>query len=126
MFLEYNASNKHNADVDSRSGNPTIVLPLWVDLYDYAIRTEWLGVGIWGSRKTAPFWTADELESAFMKILTKTKESTKMRARAKEVGAVTRKSGGRKMAAKIVVDYMNKGSSKFIESKPSKSMDREL
>lgn len=37
------------------TGVPQVVLPMWVDLYDYAVRVEYLGVGVWGSRDAAPY-----------------------------------------------------------------------
>src|ERR1700712_1305118 len=66
---------------ESRTGVPQIILPIWADLYDYAIRTEWLGVGIWASRRTAPSWTSEEIGQAFLRAIGNGEEAKSMRRR---------------------------------------------
>lgn len=40
---------------------PHVILPAWIDCYDWAIRVEYLGIGKWGSRQGNPGWKAKEL-----------------------------------------------------------------
>jgi hypothetical protein len=42
---------------------------MWVDLYDFAVRTGFLGIGVWGNEKSAPNWTAEELGESFLRVL---------------------------------------------------------
>src|ERR1700712_967395 len=70
-----------NLTSESRTGVPQIILPIWADLYDYAIRTEWLGVGIWASRRTAPSWTSEEIGQAFLRAIGNGEEAKSMRRR---------------------------------------------
>ncbi|KAE8451625.1 hypothetical protein EG329_003082 [Mollisiaceae sp. DMI_Dod_QoI] len=83
-------------------GIPQIILPLWVDLYDYATRVEYLGIGIFGSSTSAPNWTSHELTTAFMRALDGGQESVRMRENARVLGELARKAGGRFRAAKEI------------------------
>jgi UDP:flavonoid glycosyltransferase YjiC (YdhE family) len=107
-------------------GVPTIVLPMWVDLYDYATRTEWLGVGFWGSRTAAPFWEAGELGDAFMRLLDGSDEARRIAARAKEVGELVRARGGRHTAAQAIVNYANGKDVRVERGGPGETTEREL
>lgn len=77
-----------------------MVLPMWVDLYDYATRVEWLGIGVWGNRVSAPYWTAEELGAAFEKVLGGGKAATAMREKAAELGRISKRNPGRIVAAR--------------------------
>ncbi|KAJ5623366.1 hypothetical protein N7490_011971 [Penicillium lividum] len=50
-------------------GTPQVILPQWLDTYDCATRVEWLGIGVHGSRKTAPGIDAAELSHAIETVL---------------------------------------------------------
>jgi UDP:flavonoid glycosyltransferase YjiC (YdhE family) len=69
-------------------GVPQVVLPMWVDLYDYAVRAEWLGVGVYGNNGTAPEWTAEGLVSAFLRVLGDDDGARRLRERARALGEV--------------------------------------
>ena len=71
------------------------------------MRVEWLGIGIWGNRRTAPGWTTLELEEAFLAALGDGKEGQAMRAKAKELAASIRGTPGREVAAKAIIDHMH-------------------
>lgn len=45
----------------SSAGVPQVILPSWLDCYDFANRAEILGVGRWGSKQGCPRWTEGEL-----------------------------------------------------------------
>ncbi|QSZ37360.1 hypothetical protein DSL72_009458 [Monilinia vaccinii-corymbosi] len=82
------------------TGVPQVVLPLWVDLYDFAIRVEYLGVGVWGSRNAAPNWTAEELGAALLKVAGDGEEALSMRKRALEISKPYKEKPGRIIAAR--------------------------
>ncbi|KAB8296392.1 hypothetical protein EYC80_009142 [Monilinia laxa] len=81
------------------TGIPQVVLPVWVDLYDFAIRVEYLGVGVWGSRNAAPNWTAAELSTALLKVVGDSDEAISMRKRALEISKPYQETPGRIVAA---------------------------
>ena len=79
-----------------------MVLPMWVDLYDNAVRAEFLGVGIWGNKMAAPNWTADELGEAFLRVLGDAEEAVKIRKKAYDLGKGFQKDPGRVRAAQEI------------------------
>ncbi|KAJ8068866.1 hypothetical protein OCU04_002550 [Sclerotinia nivalis] len=81
------------------TGIPQVVLPMWIDLYDFAVRVEYLGVGVWGSRSAAPYWKAEELSSAFLKLVGDSDEAVSMRKRALELSRPYKEKPGRITAA---------------------------
>ncbi|KAL0934398.1 udp-glucoronosyl and udp-glucosyl transferase family protein [Colletotrichum truncatum] len=68
------------------AGVPHIVLPAWADLYNYASLAETTDIGVWGNRKAAPGISADELGSAFLKMVDGGPASLSMRENAKRLG----------------------------------------
>jgi UDP:flavonoid glycosyltransferase YjiC (YdhE family) len=87
-----------------------VVLPLWVDLYNYAALAEGLGVGLWASRRTAPGWTVEELSSALLTILSEDDPAgASMRAKARALGERARVRPGRDHAADIVAELAATG-----------------
>lgn len=81
------------------TGIPHVVLPMWADLYDFAVRAEYLGVGVWGSRKAAPYWKADELSAAFLQVVGDSEEAISMRKKARELSLPYKAKPGRITAA---------------------------
>ncbi|KAJ5718684.1 hypothetical protein N7488_004330 [Penicillium malachiteum] len=53
----------------ARVGAPQVILPQWLDTYDCATRVEWLGIGVHGSRKSAPGIEATEFALAMDKVI---------------------------------------------------------
>jgi hypothetical protein len=84
-----------------------MILPLWVDLYDFAVRVEWLGVGIWASRRTAPAWTSEEIGQSFLRAIGNGEEAKRIRKKAAELGALAQKTPGRVVAARKVVEVLD-------------------
>ena len=78
---------------------PQVVLPAWVDLYDYATRAEHLGVGVWGNKLAAPDWTADELSQAFLRVVGDSSEAQEIRSKAEKLGAMFDTESGSVCAA---------------------------
>jgi FAD/FMN-containing dehydrogenase len=52
---------------------------MWGDLYDYATRVEYLGIGVFGSPKSAPNWTTEEVGNAFLRVLDGGQESSSIK-----------------------------------------------
>lgn len=76
---------------------------MWLDCYGYGALAEDIGVGIWGNKKAAPFWTADELSKAMLKILDGGPASVSIKAKAKAIGEKVQNSvPGRDAAATII------------------------
>ena len=89
------------------TGTPQVVLPVWYDTYCFARRAEWLGIGLWASRKAAPGAEAEEFGAAVETVVGGGEEGEKMKRRARELGRICEKSGGREMAAACIVDVLS-------------------
>lgn len=101
--------SQHDADeladeycmgVFHRAGVPQVALPMWMDCYDYGNLVEYIGVGVWPSRHTAPEWNVEDLSAAILKVIDGGEEGAAIRAKAKTVGGEAPK--GRNVAADIV------------------------
>lgn len=79
---------------------------MWVDLYDFATTVEYLGVGLWGSRKSAPSWDANELSDAMVKVVKESEFSRTMRRKAKELAEICQREDGRKVAARKIYEML--------------------
>ncbi|CZR69812.1 uncharacterized protein PAC_19712 [Phialocephala subalpina] len=90
-------------------GVPQIILPLWVDLYDYATRVEYLGIGAFGNPASAPNWTSQELSSSFSRVLDSGEESVRIGKKARDLGELSRKAGGKFRAAKEISKLARRG-----------------
>jgi UDP:flavonoid glycosyltransferase YjiC (YdhE family) len=89
----------------SSAGVPQIVLPCWFDTFDFAQRVEYHGIGIYGSRSVAPEVDAEELGKALVTITDpKNEKGKEIVLRAKELGQVLKKYGGRKTAAEKILE----------------------
>lgn len=86
-----------------------VALPGWADCYDWATRLEYLGVGVWGSRKACPNWTAEELGEAMNKVIWGS-EAEAFQRKADELSKVVKKSeSGRVVAAKTLLSELAVG-----------------
>jgi UDP:flavonoid glycosyltransferase YjiC (YdhE family) len=86
------------------AGIPQVVLPVWMDTFDFARRAELLGIGRWGnkiSRRTKPW--GGELGNAMVDVVL-SPQSPQMKAKAQELAQLCdRDGGGRVIAAKIIL-----------------------
>lgn len=90
------------------SGVPAVVIPLWFDCFDYAVRAEWLGVGIWGTRKYAPVFQPEELASAMIRATGDGEEAVGLRDKVRKFrDLVALRGQGRDVAAREIVKYMD-------------------
>lgn len=91
----------------SRAGVPQIVLPTWVDCYEFGSRAEMLGLGMWGNKGARPRWTAAELGPIFVETILGPKAEA-FRKRAKELQELTKQDGGgRNVAARIILNELS-------------------
>lgn len=91
-----------------RFGIPQIVLPIWCDTYDFANRVEYLGIGIWANKTVAPHVRADELRRAMTAVLEDGEKGERRRARARELGELCGKAGGRKKACAKILELIER------------------
>lgn len=78
-----------------------MVLPMWLDLYNFATLAEYLGVGIWPTKSTAPRWDPEDLAEGLLAALSGDKAES-MKEKAKALGDEAKKYGGRNCAAKEI------------------------
>jgi UDP:flavonoid glycosyltransferase YjiC (YdhE family) len=82
-----------------------VVLPPWLDCYDFASRVELLGLGRWGIRQARPRWKADELGEALVDVVVERRD--KFASSCKELAEICRNEmGGRTAAAREVLDLV--------------------
>jgi UDP:flavonoid glycosyltransferase YjiC (YdhE family) len=87
---------------------PHVILPLWIDLYNFATTSEYLGIGVWPGKETAPEWEAESLAEGFMQALTG-ETAASMREKAKALAKVAESYGGRDTAAAEVAKLAAQG-----------------
>ncbi|KAI9374039.1 hypothetical protein BJX61DRAFT_532705 [Aspergillus egyptiacus] len=63
-MVHHGGANSYNEAV--RAGVPQVILPTWFDTFDYAARIEYLGVGVWGNKETAPEFKGPDVGEALM------------------------------------------------------------
>ncbi|KAK8041424.1 hypothetical protein PG994_014431 [Apiospora phragmitis] len=89
-------------------GVPHVVVPMWVDLYNYAMLAELTGVGIYATRGTAPHWSVEGLSKAFLGVVNGPK-SASMREKAQHIAQLMRKEPGSHQAAKAIAELAAQG-----------------
>ncbi|WYZ43470.1 hypothetical protein EsH8_VI_001169 [Colletotrichum jinshuiense] len=75
------------------AGVPHLILPAWLDHYNYAARVEEIELGVWGNKKAAPGFSVDELTSAFLRLLDDGPASASMRENAKRLRGTLARPG---------------------------------
>ena len=68
----------------------------WIDLYDYAVRTEWLGHGIYANKGCAPVIDSYQLADAFLCVIDNepTSAGARMRQKASALSEACKLAGG--------------------------------
>jgi len=101
------ASFKHEPELTADSaGVPQVVLPVWIDTYDFAIRVEYLGIGVWGNRVAAPYAEGAELGGALVQVVDGS-DSAAMLAKARQIAVPFQERPGRHVAYEKVVAILN-------------------
>ncbi|KAL8371572.1 hypothetical protein RB595_001390 [Gaeumannomyces hyphopodioides] len=86
------------------AGVPHVVLGVWMDTYDFANRAEYLGIGIWGNKRSKPGCRPEELGPALIDVLMGPR-SAQMKQKVAELARLcAANGGGRAMAAKTILD----------------------
>jgi adenine-specific DNA methylase len=79
---------------------------MWADTYDYAVRAEWLGVGIWANRQAPPLWFGEEISQAVLRVVSNDTSTADGRShfhqRAKALATKSREQAGRVVAAREI------------------------
>ncbi|KAF5856863.1 hypothetical protein ETB97_006650 [Aspergillus alliaceus] len=102
-MVHHGGSNSFHEAI--QAGVPQVILPLWFDTYDFAWRAEWLGIGVWGSRKTAPAVNGPELGRALIRVLVSA-HSAAMKDRAKNIASQLGPKEGRVIAYEKIVSLL--------------------
>lgn len=74
-----------------------------MDLYDYAIRVEWLGHGIYANKGFPAKINARQLSDAFIRILSD-EEGVKMKRKSLEIAQACQRGGGVNTVATTIID----------------------
>ena len=90
----------------SRAGVPHIVLPVWFDTYDFAKRVEYLGIGLYPSRRTAPHVSSKDLSEAISTVIDDNIGGSKMLKKARQLKALCAKVEGREVATRKILEIM--------------------
>jgi UDP:flavonoid glycosyltransferase YjiC (YdhE family) len=83
----------------TRTGVPQVILPQWIDLYNFAQLVEDINVGVWGCRETSPNFTPDCLAYSIRKVATDSDASLAMRKKAQQLAQTTKENPGQYIAA---------------------------
>ncbi|KAH7262773.1 hypothetical protein BKA59DRAFT_489468 [Fusarium tricinctum] len=106
--VHHGGANCYNEAV--YAGIPQIVMPLWADLYNYAVLVESIGIGVWACPNTSPDWTVEKLALAILKVVDGGKASLLMRSKARELGnRIQASEKGRDIAARKVAELAHTG-----------------
>ncbi|KAH6838613.1 hypothetical protein B0I37DRAFT_387381 [Chaetomium sp. MPI-CAGE-AT-0009] len=87
------------------SGVPQVVLPGWLDCYDFAARAEFLGVGLWGNKQAMPRTSAQELAPIVIETVLGPKAAP-MKAKVQELAALCGETPGVEVAATAILAEM--------------------
>ncbi|PYH87698.1 DAGAT-domain-containing protein, partial [Aspergillus ellipticus CBS 707.79] len=83
-----------------RTGVPHVVLPGWQDCYENAVRTEWLNIGVYANKTSAPGVGAIELSNALQKVV----GNPTYQAKAFELSTLCRQKEGRVVGADKIAE----------------------
>jgi UDP:flavonoid glycosyltransferase YjiC (YdhE family) len=87
------------------SGVPSIILPVWFDLYTLAIRTEWLGNGIYANKGVEPHLDGPLFADAIVRTLKdrEGEEGYRIKMKAAELARICRRERGDKKAGEAII-----------------------
>jgi hypothetical protein len=85
------------------TGVPQVILPQWMDTYDFAHRAEHHGIGVWASKHSAPKWTGKELGAALSMAILGDSGAAMRRAAVALADVCNTGDGGRVVAAKAIL-----------------------
>ncbi|RDL35832.1 uncharacterized protein BP5553_06444 [Venustampulla echinocandica] len=85
------------------AGVPQVVLPQWLDTYDFSYKAEYHRIGVWGSKHSAPKWTAMELGAALSNAIVGDPGVAMKRAAQELADICNTGDSGRVVAAKSIL-----------------------
>lgn len=83
---------------ESSAGVPQVVLPLWMDTFDFARRAESLGIGRWGNQVAGTLCEKTELGSVLVDVVAG-ERSSGYAQKARELAELCKRSGGGRVIA---------------------------
>ncbi|KAH7302842.1 hypothetical protein B0I35DRAFT_455445 [Stachybotrys elegans] len=92
LFVHHGGAGSYHEAI--WAGVPQVILPLWFDLYSIAQTAEYLGVGIWPGKETAPQWESDVVAEGILQALIGPKSDI-MRRTAANLSDTAHSYGGR-------------------------------
>jgi hypothetical protein len=99
-FMNHGGANSFLEGVVA--GKPQVIVPAWMDCFDFANRVELLGNGIWANKTKIMRIVPQELGDALVEVLMGP-SAEKMRAKAEELAKLSNKVPGREAAAKTIL-----------------------
>lgn len=84
---------------------------MWLDLFDFTERVEYLGVGLMGNRRASPTVDPEELSQALLAVVGqegKEEVSNTIRDRAKALAKITQHKGGRELACETILSRIGR------------------
>lgn len=102
--VHHGGANSHHEAL--AAGVPQVLVPGWIDCYDFGNRVELNGVGVWANKGAAPRWERVELGGALKRVLVSEREG--FRERARVLGMRHPEHAGRDKAAGIILDILGK------------------
>jgi hypothetical protein len=84
---------------------PSIILPVWFDLYTLALRAEWLGNGIYANKGVEPYIDGPLFADAIVRTLRdrEDEEGYQMKMKATELAKICKKERGDRKAGEAIV-----------------------
>ncbi|GAQ06596.1 hypothetical protein ALT_3917 [Aspergillus lentulus] len=102
-IVHHGGSNSFHEAI--RAGVPQVILPTWFDTYDFAARVEWLKIGVWANRKTAPAINGKHLGRALIRVLA-SNDSPRIFANANALAAQLGPQEGRVVACEKIIEVI--------------------
>lgn len=102
--VHHGGANSHHEAI--AAGVPQVLVPGWIDCYDFGNRVELNGVGIWANKKSAPRWDRVELGDALKEVLLG-EHATQFRDNAKMMAMRHPEDAGRDNAARVILDLLD-------------------
>ncbi len=99
-FVKHGGANSFLEGVVA--AKPQVVIPAWMDCFDFANRVKLLGNGVWANKRTGFGLEAEDLAAALVPVLLGPSAQA-IRAKAKELAAMCNKIPGRILAAKTIL-----------------------
>lgn len=96
------ASSHHEALV---AGLPQVILPAWLDCFDFGNRAEMNGYGIRANKTAAPRWNRHEFGGALKEVIVSKRAAT-FKAKAKRLASSHSAAAGRDKAAKVILEML--------------------